>query len=105
MWDWDAIDADYFTNSSGGQAAAAVPGGIIGPPAILSAGHQLRPTTSAGEDEGEGEGACVCQIEWYRGREGAHWSLLYSPMFCFHIAHGCLYSLFELTLIHTDYPT
>lgn len=52
MWDWDAIDADYFTNSSGGQAAAAVPGGlggVIGPPAILSAGHQLRPSTSAGE--------------------------------------------------------
>ena len=59
MWDWDAIDADYFTNSSGGQAAAAVPGGIIGPPAILSAGHQLRPTTSAGEGEGEGESECV----------------------------------------------
>ena len=51
MWDWDAIDADYFTNSSGGQAAAAVaaPGGVTGPPAILSAGNQMRPTTTAGK--------------------------------------------------------
>ena len=48
MWDWDAIDADYFTASPNGQQSAAAPVPAPAPPILQTHSQAHRPTNTAG---------------------------------------------------------